>query len=71
MLQTDTVSKYTLELLNKIGCHQQFNDSFLVGGTALTLQIDTTENQPDCEMLMDVDWNDVKQKIEKETVRFL
>lgn len=39
MLQTDTVSNYTLELLNEICCHQQFNDFFLVGGTALALQI--------------------------------
>ena len=39
MLQTDSVNKYTLELLNKICCDQQFNDFFLVGGTALALQI--------------------------------
>ncbi len=38
MLQTDTVNKYTLELLEKICCNQQFNDFFLVGGTALALQ---------------------------------
>lgn len=39
MLQTNTVNKHTLELLKKICCHQQFNDFFLVGGTALALQI--------------------------------
>ena len=39
MLQTNTVSKHTLEILKKICCHQQFNDLFLVGDTALALQI--------------------------------
>lgn len=38
MLQTNTVNKNTLELLNKICCNQHFNDFFLVGGTALALQ---------------------------------
>jgi predicted nucleotidyltransferase component of viral defense system len=39
MLQTATVNKHTLELLKKVCCHQQFNNFFLVGGTALSLQI--------------------------------
>jgi len=32
---------------------------------------DDAENQPDCEMLIDIDWKKVKQKIEKETIKFL
>ncbi len=39
MLQTNTVNKHTLELLKQICTHQSFNDFFLVGGTALALQI--------------------------------
>lgn len=39
MLQTNTVNQYTLELLNKLSSHTKLNDFFLVGGTALALQI--------------------------------
>jgi len=39
MLQTNTVSKYTLELLTKICSQQEFKNFHLVGGTALALQL--------------------------------
>ena len=39
MLHTDTVNQHTLELLKKICSHTDFNDFFLVGGTALSLQM--------------------------------
>jgi len=39
MLQTNTVNQHTLELLNKLCSHTKLNNFFLVGGTALALQI--------------------------------
>lgn len=39
MLQTNTVNQHTLELLNELCLHPKLNDFFLVGGTALALQI--------------------------------
>ena len=39
MLFTNTVSRDTLELLKKISFHPKFSDFYLVGGTALALQI--------------------------------
>lgn len=39
MLQTETVSPATLELLKDLMKDEQLNDFFLVGGTALSLQI--------------------------------
>lgn len=39
MLRTDTVSKQTLELLNSFCTHPKLTDFFLVGGTALALQL--------------------------------
>ena len=39
MLQTNTVDKRTLELLENFCEHKNFNDFYLVGGTALALQI--------------------------------
>jgi len=39
MLRTDTVNKQTLELLNSFCTHPKLNDFFLVGGTALALQL--------------------------------
>lgn len=39
MLFTNTVSRDTLELLKKISNHPKFSDFYLVGGTALALQI--------------------------------
>lgn len=39
MLRTGTVSKQTLELLNSFCTHPKLTDFFLVGGTALALQL--------------------------------
>ncbi len=39
MLRTDTVSKQTLELLTSFCAHPKLTDFFLVGGTALALQL--------------------------------
>jgi hypothetical protein len=39
MLHTNTIEKYTLELLKTISNDSVFNDFFLVGGTALALHI--------------------------------
>lgn len=39
MLRKETVSQSTLELLKTLMIDEQFKDFFLVGGTALSLQI--------------------------------
>jgi len=67
MLQTNTVNKYTLELLKEICCHQQFNDFFLVGGTALSLQIGHRISiDLDFFTLVDFDENRLKDILIKE-----
>ena len=64
------LQKFNLEVLLKL-----VNSKYPNHVDVLTLKslvyFDDAENQPSCKMLVDVSWEEVKQKIKTETMRFL